>query len=515
MVQFFLCIVATLLAVSCPAIDVRPPAVAGTFYERLPVDLNGQIDDLLKQAGQPVTTGRLVAAVVPHAGYLFSGQCAAGVYSRISSGQYDRVIILCPAHHVYVKGVSLPDPALVAYATPLGNVEIDRAVCEALKGRKGFVTKPEADVCEHAIEVQLPFLQKTARSFKLVPLICGSSGEVDITAVSEALAPYLGGRTLLLASSDFTHYGPNYGFEPFTDHISKRLKEWLMLASDRIAALDEKGFGAHCDATHDTICGEVPIRIMMAALNRSNLKPKGQVMSQSSSGEVTGDYRNSVSYAAIGFFAGPPTAAVTNLTLTGAKEGVTMKEHRTGSWTPGLSEAEKTTLFAIARDTLKWCVEGQREPFDFSRYTLTPLMKTDTATFVTLKIKGGLRGCIGSLAPVEPLYASVHDNAINAALRDPRFRPVQTNELARITVDVSILSPIRDIGSITEFKIGQQGIILEKGRYRAVYLPEVATEQGWTVEETLASLSEKAGLPSDAWREGARFKVFESVVLSE
>lgn len=192
-----------------------------------------------------------------------------------------------------------------------------------------------------------------------------------------------------------------------------------------------------------------------------------------------------------------------------------MKEHRSGTWTPGLSEAEKSTLFAIARDTLKWCVEAQKGKFDFGRYTLTPLMKADTATFVTLKIRGNLRGCIGSLAPVEPLYVSVHGNAINAALRDPRFEPVQPGELSRITVDVSILSPIRDIASISDFKIGQQGIILEKGRYRAVYLPEVATEQGWTVEETLSSLSQKAGLPAHAWREGAHFKVFESVVLSE
>ena len=142
-------------------------------------------------------------------------------------------------------------------------------------------------------------------------------------------------------------------------------------------------------------------------------------------------------------------------------------------------------------------------------------MKTDMATFVTLKIRGQLRGCIGSLAPVDALYRSVHENAINAALRDPRFDPVQAAELPRIEVDVSVLSPIRDIASIGEFKIGQQGIIMEKGLHRAVYLPEVATEQGWTVEETLSSLSQKAGLPSNAWKQGATFKVFESVVLSE
>jgi AmmeMemoRadiSam system protein A len=197
------------------------------------------------------------------------------------------------------------------------------------------------------------------------------------------------------------------------------------------------------------------------------------------------------------------------------KEGHTVKEQRSGSWTPGLTDAEKKTLFALANDTLKWCVEGQRGPFDFKKYELTPLLKADMATFVTLKLNGDLRGCIGSLAPVEALYRSVHNNAVNAALRDPRFTPVQTRELSHLEVDVSLLSPIRDIPSFADFKLGRQGIILEKGRYRAVYLPEVAPEQGWTVEETLTSLSHKAGLPADAWREGATFKVFESVVLSE
>lgn len=142
-------------------------------------------------------------------------------------------------------------------------------------------------------------------------------------------------------------------------------------------------------------------------------------------------------------------------------------------------------------------------------------MERKTATFVTLKIGGHLRGCIGSLAPEEPLYLSVHGNAVNAALRDPRFRPVCAEEVDRIEIDVSILSPIRDIKSLDEFEVGRHGIILEKGGHRAVYLPQVAVEQGWGVEETLSSLSMKAGLGPEAWREGARFKVFESVVLSE
>lgn len=519
---------AVLLTVSCSQGGaVRPAAVAGAFYERLPFALDAQVEKLLLSVDRPAVTGTLVAAVVPHAGYVFSGRCAAGAYTLIASGAFDRVVILAPSHHAAFNGVSLPGPELTAYATPLGDVPIDRAFCDQLRGKDGFVSVPGADVQEHAVEVHLPFLQKTARTFKLVPLICGRVDPQRIEAVAVALAGGLGSRTLLLASSDFTHYGPNYGFVPFSAGVPERLHGWLHTAAGRIAALDGQGFLQHCRETHDTICGEVPIRILLAALRRGGQPVSGRVLSTATSGEVTGDYANSVSYATIGFFrddgaqfpvapARQPAAGQTRRgNATAEQEGAAMKEHRSGEWTPGLNDGERRTLFAIARDTLTWCVNGSKGKFSFDGYEITPVMKTNTATFVTLKIGGELRGCIGSLAPVEPLYLSVHDNAVNAALRDPRFEAVRPSELDRIEIDVSILSPIRDIPSVADFKIGQHGIILEKGPYRAVYLPEVAVEQKWTVAETLSSLSMKAGLPPDAWQRGARFKVFESVVLSE
>ncbi|MFO7871586.1 MAG: AmmeMemoRadiSam system protein A [Kiritimatiellia bacterium] len=192
-----------------------------------------------------------------------------------------------------------------------------------------------------------------------------------------------------------------------------------------------------------------------------------------------------------------------------------IKETRSGEWSPGLTEDEKKTLFAIAGDTLEWCVKGGKGKFSFEDYAVTEKMKVETATFVTLKINGNLRGCIGSLEPVAPMYRSVHDNAVNAALRDPRFPPVNVMELERLDVHISLLSPIVPIDSLDEFKLGEHGIILEKGFHRAVYLPEVAVEQEWTKEETLSSLSRKAGLGPDAWKAGTSFKVFSSVVLSK
>ncbi len=198
-----------------------------------------------------------------------------------------------------------------------------------------------------------------------------------------------------------------------------------------------------------------------------------------------------------------------------AKKEAAVQEHQSGKWTPGLTDKEKQTLFAIAEDTLKWCVGGSKQAFSFDKYELTDKLKAPTGTFVTLKIQGRLRGCIGSLVPREPLYRSVHSNAINASTRDFRFRPVTPGELARIDVHISILSPIVEIPSLDKFQLGAHGIIVEKGRHCAVYLPEVAVEQKWTKEETLSSLSQKAGMGPQDWRQGATFKTFSSVVLSK
>ncbi len=211
-------------------------------------------------------------------------------------------------------------------------------------------------------------------------------------------------------------------------------------------------------------------------------------------------------------YAGPE--ATLESAITNHKRKIPMKEIKSGTWTPDLSDDEKADLFAIAQDTLEWCVSGDKEPFSFKAYNITPKLKEPTATFVTLHIGNDLRGCIGSLSPEEAMYLSIHNNAINAALRDPRFSPVRRAELPLIRVDISLLSPISAISSFDDFKVGQQGIILQKGNRRSVFLPEVAIEQGWTREDTLSHLSMKAGLPADGWKNGARFEVFESVVLS-
>jgi len=198
------------------------------------------------------------------------------------------------------------------------------------------------------------------------------------------------------------------------------------------------------------------------------------------------------------------------------KEGATVKEHKSGTWTPGLSDTEKETLFAIAKDTLNWSLTGGKDKFSFEKYDLTPKLKENSATFVTFTRGGELRGCMGCLEAREPMYLSVHTSAANAS-RDYRFAddPITLKEVPQLTLDVSILSPREKIKSIDEFKLGEHGIWMEKSGTGAVFLPQVATEQKWTKEETLSHLSAKAGLNTNAWKSGASFMIFYSVVLSK
>lgn len=192
-----------------------------------------------------------------------------------------------------------------------------------------------------------------------------------------------------------------------------------------------------------------------------------------------------------------------------------VSEKSQSDWQSGLTPSERVCLFQIATDTLAACVCSPEQEFSYDAYPLTAALRQPQATFVTLhRSDGTLRGCIGTLEPVAPLFQSVHENTVSAALRDPRFTPVQPNELADIRITLSLLSAPKPIAVPEEFTAGVEGIILEKHGARAVFLPEVAAEQGWTREETLDALCMKAGLSPGAWRSEARLSIFFTSILS-
>ncbi len=511
-----LLLVAGLAAAGVPSGDVRPPAVAGAFYERMPFALQAQVDGLLATADRPAVTGRLVAAVAPHAGYVFSGRMAAGVYRTLAAGQVSRVIILAPSHHMGFAGVALPDESLGAYRTPLGDVAIDRAACGALRGRPGFTTAPGSDVREHAIEVQLPLLQRTLGSFSLVPLVCGQA-EIDVvTSVANALAGLVGTGTLMVASSDFTHFGANYDFVPFTENVEPGLKGWLTLAAGRVAALDMAGFDRHCRETHDTICGQTPIRVLMATLQRSGMPVHGQVLSTGTSGDVVGDYRNSVSYAAIGFFVSDTSgtsavsASVTSSTIGGA---MTDKTDKTEAAAFRLTEASQKRLLEIARESIETALKtGKMQAFTVAEGELT----MPGAVFVTLTQKGQLRGCIGTLEPRDPLYLAVARLAVSAAVEDNRFMPLTLDELPRTHIEISVLSPMRRVKSADEIREKEHGVVVRRGGRSGLFLPQVWEHFSSKADFLDELCRQKAHLEASAWKDPAtELQVFTVFAFEE
>jgi len=181
-----------------------------------------------------------------------------------------------------------------------------------------------------------------------------------------------------------------------------------------------------------------------------------------------------------------------------------------------LNQDEKDALLTLARKTLTHYFEHGEVPAPAEvGITVTPRMQSVRAAFVTLERDGNLRGCIGDIYPTQPLYRSVMQNVLAAALRDRRFKAVTAEEFKLLHLEISALTPPREVASYGDIVIGKHGVILSKGGRRAVFLPQVAPDQGWDVAQTLTHLARKAGLPADAWKSGARFLVFEANVFGE
>ena len=180
-----------------------------------------------------------------------------------------------------------------------------------------------------------------------------------------------------------------------------------------------------------------------------------------------------------------------------------------------LALADQRRLLEIARGAIEVAVCAETSP-SFNESTLAPALLEPSAAFVTLHIGGMLRGCIGLMRFDVPLGINVRDAAVAAALQDPRFPPVTSAEVSTLEIEVSVLEPPVELLDLTGFEAGRHGIVVERGAYRALLLPQVATEMGWGPAQMLDAGCRKAGLPGDAWRDrGTRLLVFESSCFSE
>ena len=180
-----------------------------------------------------------------------------------------------------------------------------------------------------------------------------------------------------------------------------------------------------------------------------------------------------------------------------------------------LTHQQRTTLLRIARDSIAAALDGRR--LDLDSYPIDDALRRPSGAFVTLnESNGDLRGCIGSIVPTAPLYQAVSSSAINAAFRDPRFYPVKREELPELHLEISVMRPIERVKDPNEIEVGRDGLIVSRGPFAGLLLPQVALEYGWDRETFLSHTCAKAGLPGDAWRsEVTKIERFSAEVFAE
>lgn len=438
--------------------DVRAPAVAGTFYPGESARLADQVDRLLAAApewhGEPPK-----AIVVPHAGYVYSGPVAATAYRalRAARDRVRRVVLLGPAHRVAVRGLALP--GVRAFATPLGEIPLDDALVRRVSTLPQVSVHTRCHAPEHSLEVQLPFLQRVLDDFTLLPLVVGDASPGDVADVLRAV--WGGPETLIVISSDLSHY--------LTHDEATRV--------DRSTVeLIQRG---EPTLSHDQACGATPVNGLLRALREFPLD--AEVVDLRNSGDTAGGHDRVVGYVSVLF--------------TERRDGA--DEARFGRT---LVQLARAAIDEALGGTPVWPATGAR--FD-----------APGAVFVTLLRDGSLRGCIGSLEACRPLREDLVANAVAAATRDPRFPPLTAAELPRVKIEVSLLSPPRPLAVHGEAEVlaavrpGIDGVILEHGRHRATFLPQVWTQLP-APRDFFAHLKQKAGLAADFWAPTLRVSTY-------
>jgi AmmeMemoRadiSam system protein B/AmmeMemoRadiSam system protein A len=476
--------------------DIREPIGPGQFYPGDRAVLTAAIEAMLKDA-LPPRPDTPIAIIVPHAGYVYSGQIAADAYRQVSGQHYDTIVILGTNHtDATFEGVGIYGGA--AFRTPLGVVEVDRNLAAAvMKEDPRAVVNNTVHAKEHSIEVQVPFIQHLFPRAKILPIVIGEPDLAVCARFGRALARAVTGRSVLIvASSDLSHY-------PAADAARVADRKTLEAAASLQPAVFFRTITEHPRSGVPELltgaCGAGPILVAMNAASALGAT-RGVVLSYANSGDTAlGDTQRAVGYGAVMYVAGQGGTDTAALSPPPPS-------------TEPLQATDKKALLALARETIRRFLATQTTPLARG---LGPRVERVQGAFVTLKKRGDLRGCIGQIVADRPLARIVSAMAYEAAFGDPRFDPLRANELSQVEIEISVLTPPKAIPGPDAIVVGRDGVILQKGGRSAVFLPQVATEQGWKRDELLNNLALKAGLPADAWRQGARFQTFQAEVFGE
>lgn len=457
------------------AVTTHASPYSGQWYpgdaaslERL---LDASIEESAERTGE-VSLVDPIGFVVPHAGIAYSGSIAAAAYRHFLAKPPERIFLIGFPHRGCSPGVWIPDVA--AFENPLGTTRVDAEAVANLAGGEAIRVTAEALLCDHSVEIQLPFLTRCAPRARLVPVYISGAEAGQRHAAARKLAETLRAGDVVIASSDFTHFGRSFGYLPFPVDSSTgdRLRDLDGKVIEAAASLDEEIFHAVLRETKATVCGREPIALLLETL--AALEDGDEVFQERldyrTSGEITGDFSHSVSYAALGYL-------------------------RHSSLV--LGPEEQALLLESARRTLeRYQQTGSCEAIAPER--TTPGLSRRAGVFVSLHKSGELRGCIGQVAAEDPIGQSVPDLTLSAATEDRRFSPVGGDE-AGIEIEISVLSPMKRVSGPGKIHAGTHGVFVEAGGRRGLLLPQVAADRGWSTTQFLAALATKIGVRPDVF----------------
>jgi AmmeMemoRadiSam system protein B/AmmeMemoRadiSam system protein A len=452
----------------------RKPIVAVSFYDGDADRLSRQIDSFLQNVKRDsFPSGKILALIAPHAGYVYSGQVAAHAYRLVQGKDYQTVVIIGPSHRLGFKGCSIYLKG--AYETPLGTVEVNEALASELSEATGFKYVPQAHQQEHSLEVQIPFIQKVLPSAKIVPVLMGIQSRKTITTLATALSEVLPGKkALVIASTDLSHFFPKQKANETDSNTAS-----LIQSFETDSLIRKLGMG------ENIMCGGGPV-VSALLYAQSRGEPGVEILRYADSSDAGGSRSQVVGYlAAVLYLKGPES-------------------------TFRLSARVKKELLQLADSAINQFIK-EKKVIDYK--TQNPDLLTRKGAFVTLKKKGSLRGCIGFIEPVFPLYETVIRAAIYAACQDQRFPPVTADELRDLEIEISVLTIPKRISDPLQIEVGKHGLIISKGDHKGILLPQVPVENNWLREEFLERACLKAGLPRNAWTSGAEIYIFETIVF--
>jgi len=476
--------------------QVKNPGVAGSFYPAEPDMLNTQLNGYFSRVKNlPQIKGKVLGVLAPHAGYEFSAQTAAYSFSVIDD-TYDDIIVIGTAHYSPVYGLNtcLYD----RFRVPTGEAQCDTQAIKKLIEKSGvFKEVKDAFAQEHSVEVELPFLLKKVKAFKIIPIVVSDISLQDAKSAADAVYDVLKDKKVLVViSSDLSHYPPA---DIAVKSDRECLSAVLTLDTQKIEETADDLVIKYTQQNEVTAaCGEKAIITGIEIMKKFGLDKAVLLHTANSSDVPPADKTRVVGYGAVAF--------VDSSAVSGAQDN---------ALDINLTKEQKIKMLKIVRESISTCIKDRKLMENNDK---DPVFDKNYGVFVTLNKDNQLRGCVGLIEPVKALRQGLVEMSCAAALQDTRFTPVSLDEMKNIEVEISILSPPKKIKSVDEIVLGKHGVIVKEGYNTGVFLPQVATETGWSKDEFLSELcQQKAGLPRDAWKKDKNLEmyIFTAYVFSE